>query len=735
MRGGERSVRRILFIAAILMGCGQAFAQNQPPTISLWSPSNGATLQAPGLMQLRVVASDPDGSVTKVEYFRNGIFLGAVTTPPFSANWTNVPAGTYTMTAKAFDNAGATTVSTGRTVTVHPANAANPAPAVSLLNPNAGATYNSPATVQMFSSATDDVSVNRVEYYITMSGSDVLQCIALGPPWYCPLGGIPAATWPFKARAFDNLGKSTLTPANSIVVTTPNASNPAPTITLTRPVNGATYVSPAVLPLRATAADSNGTVNRVEYYVNGYWLATSTTAPYGFDWSGVAAGTYNLSATVWDNQGKSTTSATAVVTVHDPSPGNPPPSVAIVRPVMGATYEAAANVTVGAAATDNVSINRVEIYASGVYQATLMSAPYETTFTGVPAGSYDWTAIAYDNQGASTTSPVVATQVLAPNPGNLPPTISLTLPTNNASYSAPATIPLSATAADSDGSINRVEFFANGVQLGTVTTPPYTGNWAAVPPGTYSITATAWDNLGRATTSAPATVTVSPAQQLYFIHPDHLNTPRLITNAAQQVVWRWDNDDPFGNNPPNENPSGLGQFTCNLRMPGQYYDKETNLHYNYFRDYDPAIGRYIQSDPIGLAGGINTYAYVGGNPLSRIDPTGEADVDVRIQIAMARAGMPVPQPPSGELDVSCFMNCIVFGKAATSAIITVAVEGGANRLPTSNFAQSARQASRNPVMIGVFALYGIDFCRLNCRRDPDQCLPPPPSVPFFLGAP
>lgn len=87
-------------------------------------------------------------------------------------------------------------------------------------------------------------------------------------------------------------------------------------------------------------------------------------------------------------------------------------------------------------------------------------------------------------------------------------------------------------------------------------------------------------------------------------------------------MWRWDNSDPFGGNPPDENPSGLGTFTCNLRLPGQYFDKETNTHYNYFRDYDPAIGRYMESDPLGIEAGLNTYAYVTSNPVQVIDPYG-----------------------------------------------------------------------------------------------------------------
>ena len=110
---------------------------------------------------------------------------------------------------------------------------------------------------------------------------------------------------------------------------------------------------------------------------------------------------------------------------------------------------------------------------------------------------------------------------------------------------------------------------------------------------------------------------------VFYVHTDHLDTPRVITQPSNNAErWRWDSD-PFGTNLPNENPSGAGTFVYNLRFPGQQFDGLVGMHYNYFRDYDASTGRYFESDPIGLDGGINTYGYAGAQPTMQDDPTGE----------------------------------------------------------------------------------------------------------------
>lgn len=129
----------------------------------------------------------------------------------------------------------------------------------------------------------------------------------------------------------------------------------------------------------------------------------------------------------------------------------------------------------------------------------------------------------------------------------------------------------------------------------------------------------------------PVGMIVSPAQaasanaRLKYVESDQLGTPRAIIDPTRQLaIWRWDEmKEGFGDHAPNADPDADGtQLLFDLRFAGQRYDQASGLHYNYFRDYDPSVGRYTQSDPIGLAGGISTYGYVGGNPLSFSDASG-----------------------------------------------------------------------------------------------------------------
>jgi len=129
----------------------------------------------------------------------------------------------------------------------------------------------------------------------------------------------------------------------------------------------------------------------------------------------------------------------------------------------------------------------------------------------------------------------------------------------------------------------------------------------------------------------------SISSEIYYVHNDHLGTPKALTNAAGDVVWNAVAE-PFGLAVVNEDVDDDGELVeFNLRMSGQYYDVESGFYYNYFRYYDPETGRYITSDPIGLAGGVNTYAYVENNPLRYTDPYGLFVVNP-VTINLARMG-------------------------------------------------------------------------------------------------
>ncbi|NVN90288.1 MAG: RHS domain-containing protein [Desulfuromonadales bacterium] len=106
---------------------------------------------------------------------------------------------------------------------------------------------------------------------------------------------------------------------------------------------------------------------------------------------------------------------------------------------------------------------------------------------------------------------------------------------------------------------------------------------------------------------------------VYFIHTDHLGTPQAMTDASKAKVWEIETR-PFG-----DSATITGTVTLNLRFPGQYYDAETGLNNNYYRDYNSAIGKYVEADPVGLEGGLSLFAYVRNNPVNMIDPMGLTD--------------------------------------------------------------------------------------------------------------
>jgi hypothetical protein len=183
-----------------------------------------------------------------------------------------------------------------------------------------------------------------------------------------------------------------------------------PTVTLTQPSNGASYTSPATVNLAATASDTDGTVTKVEFFSGGSKLGEDTTAPYTFSWSGVAPGTYTLTARATDDLGASTTSAASTITVSANT--NNLPTAIITSPADGAIFAWKPTITITATANDSDgSVTKVEFRDGTTVVGQDTSAPYSFTWRNVPQGSHVLTARATDNAGAVTTSSPVGITV------------------------------------------------------------------------------------------------------------------------------------------------------------------------------------------------------------------------------------------------------------------------------------------------------------------------------------
>ena len=470
-------------------------APNTPPTAQLTSPADGASFTAPASIAMTATASDSDGNVTQVAFYADGNLLDTDTTAPYCFTWNDVPAGSYALTARSTDDDGDSTTSSAVNVTV---TAPNTPPTAQLTSPAEGASFTAPASIAMTASASDsDGNVTQVAFY---ADGNLLHTDTTAP-YSFTWNDVPAGSYALTARSTDDDGDSTTSSAVNVTVTAPNTP---PTAQLTSPAEGASFTAPASIAMTATASDSDGNVTQVAFYADGNLLHTDTTAPYSFTWNDVPAGSYALTARSTDDDGDSTTSSAVNVTVTAP---NTPPTAQLTSPAEGASFTAPASIAMTATASDSDgNVTQVAFYADGNLIGTDTTAPYSFTWNDVPAGSYALTARSTDDDGDSTTSSAVNVTVTAPN---TPPTAQLTSPAEGASFTAPASIAMTATASDSDGNVTQVAFYADGNLLHTDTTAPYSFTWNDVPAGSYALTARSTDDDGDSTTSSAVNVTVT----------------------------------------------------------------------------------------------------------------------------------------------------------------------------------------------------------------------------------
>lgn len=297
------------------------------------------------------------------------------------------------------------------------------------------------------------------------------------------------------------------------------AANAAPTVAITAPVNNAALTAPAAFTVTADANDTDGSIQRVEFYQGGTKLGQDTTAPYEQSVAGLLVGSYAFTAVAVDNTGDATLSAVVNVTVN----ASLPPVVSLTSPATGSSFDAPATINLVADASDpdgNVAL--VEFFNGATKLGEDSAAPYSFEWSGVITGSYSLTAKATDDAATSTTSAAVAVTVT--NVDNVAPTVALTSPATAVTIAAGSNLNLTANASDTDGTITKVEFYEGATKLGEDTLAPFAYAWSNIAAGTYSVTAVAIDNDGGSNTSAAVVVTSDAALWAYAQNFDTMGT-------------------------------------------------------------------------------------------------------------------------------------------------------------------------------------------------------------------
>ncbi|MCR6641437.1 MAG: Ig-like domain-containing protein [Sporocytophaga sp.] len=463
---------------------------NIPPIVKITQPLNNAVFAPGSVISIKADASDPDGSIAKVEFYNGTTKLGEDLTAPYSFDWTPTKEGTYSIKVVATDNGGGTASATITLVVK------NTLPVITITKPANNSSSAAGKAINIEANATDtDGTITKVEFYYTVNNKDtILIGSSTAIPYQISWTPLSTGTYKVIAKATDNNGGVSKT---AITVT---VTNTLPTISIVAPTNNSSFPFATDVELKVNAVDADGTITKVEYFNGTTKIGESTTTPFSFIWKNIPLGTYTITAKATDNIGGTTTSLPIQFSIT-----NTPPVVNITAPLNNAKFSPGANITIAATATDeDGTITKVEFfYNSSNLIGSDNTAPYSINWNNVPEGSYTITARATDNAGAIATKTINITVV------NNPPTVKITSPANLSVYETGADIEITADASDSDGSISKVVFYNGTTILGEDLTGPYSYTWGNVQNGTYSITAVAYDNLGKQNVSAAIKIVVN----------------------------------------------------------------------------------------------------------------------------------------------------------------------------------------------------------------------------------
>ena len=478
------------------------------PTVTLQTPLNGATIGVGTPYALTAAASDSNvgGSIAKVQFFVNSVFVGEATAPGagglYSVSWTPTAAGDQIpVTAIAINALGLSTTTSSAFVKISSGGGGGggqigAAPTSSITYPTASSQLPVNKPVLVTANASDsDGNIMSVQFFAngqTIGTSSVYPYSATWTP--TSLG-----TYNLTAKATDNDGNATTSVAVQVSVVDPTPG--APTVSIAAPTSASTITVNQPQTLRANASDA-GSIASVQFFVNGQPQGSLITAfPYTTSWTPTTPGSYTLTARAVNASGNQTTSAPVIVAVS----AGTAPTVSIASPANNATVMSNVQQTITATASSAAAIASVQFFVNGVPLLTDTTYPYSAPWTPSSPGTYTLMARATDSIGNSTDSTTVSVTVS----GGTAPTVTLSSPSNGVTLQANTTQTISATATSLGSAIANVQFLVNGIPLTTDSIAPYSTTWTPTSAGTYSIVARATDALGNVTDSTPSVVAVT----------------------------------------------------------------------------------------------------------------------------------------------------------------------------------------------------------------------------------